>query len=128
MIFNLREDSLLHNFAQSAEELSIEDVTAVYSMGGQEVRRMVNQALQYLSMSALNIAILMNPEKLLVHGRIFNNPDVREDFMEMIHDKFDFTGNNYRLGTVDFVPCRETDGAEGAAALAILRCVIHSVE
>ena len=126
MIFNLREDSLLHNFASKAEDLTIEHICAVYSMGGMEVRRMVHQALQYLVMSALNIAILMNPEKLLIHGRLFNNEAIREDFMEMIQDKFEFTGNNYRLGTVDFIPCRDTDGAEGAAALAVLKCIIHA--
>lgn len=126
MIFNLREDSLLHNFASRAEDLTIDHIAAVYEMGGMEVRRMVHQALQYLVMSALNIAILMNPEKLLIHGKLFNHEAIREDFMEMIQDKFEFTGNNYRLGTVDFLPCWDTDGAIGAASLAILKCVIHA--
>ena len=126
MIFNLRQDSLLHNFAARAEELTIDHVAAVYAMGGAEVRRMVHQALQYLAMAALDIAVLMNPEKLLIHGRLFNHQVIREDFLEMIHEKFGFTGHNYRLGTVDFIPCQETDGAIGAAALAILKCVIHA--
>lgn len=125
MIFNLQEDSLLHNFARNAEELTIDHIAAVYEMGGLEIRRMVNQALQYLCISALNIAILMNPEKLFLHGRLFNHEVIRQDFMEMVREKFDFTGNNYRLGTVDFIPCQDTDGAVGAAALAILKCVIH---
>ena len=126
MLYNLRQDSLLHNFAPKAEDLTIDHIAAVYAMGGIEVRRMVHQALQYLVMSALDIAVLMNPEKLLIHGRLFNHPMIQEDFREMILDKFGFTGHNYRLGNVDFIPCQETDGAIGAAALAILKCVIHA--
>ena len=126
MIFDLHENSLLRNFADRAEELTIDHIAAVYAMGEPEVRRMVHQALQYLAMSALNIAILMNPEKLLIHSRLFNHETIREDFMEMVHDRFGFTGNNYRLGTVDFLPCCQTDGAIGAASLAILKCIIHA--
>ena len=126
MIYNFNEGSLLHNFAGRAEDLTIDHIAAAYTMGDAQVRRIIHQALQYLVMSALNIAILMNPEKLLIHGRLFNHKAIQEDFMEMIEDQFEFTKSNYRLGKIDFIPCQKTDGAVGAAALAILKCVIHA--
>lgn len=117
--------SLLRNYASSPEELTIEDVSAAYSLGDPAVRRQVTQALRYLCIATLNIAVLMNPEKLLLHGRLFNHPEIQSDLLEMIQKEFDFTGNNYRLGSVDFLPCKEKDGALGGAALAVWKCLIH---
>lgn len=125
-IFDNTPTSLLHTFADRAEELTIEHVTAAYSMGDPAVRRVVRQAMQYLCMSILNIAILMNPQTLFLHGRMFNNPEIRQDLSEQIQEQFDFTKDNYRLGTVEFLPCQPMDGALGGAALAILKCVIHA--
>ncbi len=125
-LFEHSPASLLHTFVQQAEQLTIEHVLTAYTMGDPAVRQIIMHALRYLCISTLNIAVLMNPEKLFLHGRLFNNADVRQDFQEMIQKQFDFTRNNYRLGVVEFLPCVPTDGALGGAALAILKCVIHA--
>ncbi len=125
-VFDSNHSSLLHTFAQRSEDLTIEHLTAAYTMGDPAVRQMITQALQYLCISTLNIAILMNPEKLFLHGKLFNNADIRQDFLEMVRQQFDFTKNNYRLGTVEFLDCDSSDGALGGASLAILKCVIHA--
>ncbi len=125
-IFNNNDSSLLHSFAQNADELTIEHLTTAYSLGDPAVRQIITQALKYLCISTLNIAILMNPEKLLLHGKLFNNKDIQQDLLEMIRSQFDFTRNNYRLGTVEFLHCDPEDGALGGASLAILKCVIHA--
>lgn len=125
-LFDNNTTSLLHTFADRAEDLTIDHITAAYTMGDPAIRRIITQALKYLCISILNIAVLMNPEKLFLHGRMFNNKDIQQDFLEMIQEQFDFTKNNYRLGVVEFLPCQPTDGALGGAALAILKCVIHA--
>ena len=124
-IFRQDPKSLLHNYADKAEDLTIEDVSDAYNLGDASVRRLVTQALRYLCIATLNIAVLMNPEKLLLHGRLFNHPEIQSDLLDMIQKEFDFTGNNYRLGSVDFLPSKETDGALGGAALAVWKCLIH---
>lgn len=125
-VFNCNPNSLLHNFADRAEELTIEHVVAAYAAGDAYIRRLITQTLRYICIATLNIAILMNPEKLFLHGRLFNHPDIQSDLMEMVRKEFDFTGNNYRLGSVDFLPCQAEDGAKGASAFAIWKCVIHA--
>ena len=124
-IYRQDPNSLLRNYAATPEELTIENVSDAYSLGDASVRRLITQALRYLCIATLNIAVLMNPEKLLLHGRLFNHPDIQTDLLEMIQKEFSFTGNSYRLGSVDFLPCRETDGALGGAALAVWKCLIH---
>ena len=125
-IFEYNPNSLLHNFAACAEELTIEHVVAAYVAGDAYIRRFITQTLRYIGITTLNIAILMNPEKLFLHGRLFNHPEIQSDLMEMVQKEFDFTGNNYRLGSVDFLPYSAEDGAQGASALAIWKCVIHA--
>lgn len=125
-IFDNGGASMLRSFAKCSADLTIDHLTAAYTLGDPAIRQIVTQALQYLCISTLNIAILMNPEKLFLHGRLFNNKDIRQDFLEMVHKQFDFTRNNYRLGTVEFLECSPSDGALGGAALAILKCVIHA--
>ena len=43
-----------------------------------------------------------------------------------IRRQFEFTGNDYTLGTVAYCDSTPLDGAVGAAALAVLNCVIHT--
>ncbi len=125
-IFQCNPDSLIHNFADCEEDLTIEHVVLAYVAGDGYIRRLITQTLRYICLTTLNIAILMNPEKLFLHGRLFNHPEIQSDFMEMVHREFNFTGNNYRLGSVDFLPCSPEDGAQGASALAIWKCLIHA--
>lgn len=125
LLMQTQPDSLLHTYAPTPEALTIEHVIAAYGCGDAGVRGLIAQALQYICISALNIAILMNPETLFLHGILFDNPIIRRDFLELIPEHFDFTQNNYRLGTVEFLDSHPTDGAVGAASLAILKCLIH---
>lgn len=119
-------DTLLKSLVPTGEALTIEQVITAYELGDPAVRHLLSQALEYICMSALNIAVLMNPEKLLIHGILFNNSQIRQDFMELVDQQFDFTQNNYSLGTVEFLTSCPTDGAAGAASLAILHCLIHA--
>ncbi len=125
-IFENNTTSLLHIFAKSSNEITLEHITSAYVLGDPAIRQLIKQTLKYICISILNIAILMNPQKLFIHGNLFNNIDLQKDFLEMVHKQFDFTKNNYRLGTVEILPCGEMDGALGGASLAILKCVIHA--
>lgn len=126
IIFESDESSLLHNCVKRTEDLSIEHIARAYRMGEPSIRRLVTQALKYLCISTLNIAVLMNPEKLFLHGKLFNDEAICQDLLEMIHEQFEFTKNSYNLGTVEVLTCHPSDGAVGAAALVILRCICHA--
>lgn len=125
VIYENDETSLLRNFAPNSKDLTMEHIAAVYNLGEATVRRLVMQALKHLCVATLNIAVLMNPAKLFIHGKMFNDEGICRDFLEMVHEQFAFTENSYNLGSVEVLPCQPTDGAMGAAALAILRCICH---
>ena len=87
---------------------------------------MLTQALRHLAVAALNVAVLMNPEKIFLHGELFESKALRQDFLEEIRRQFEFTGNDYELGTVAYCESTPLDGAIGAAAYGVLNCLIHS--
>lgn len=125
-IYRVNESTLLHSYAKVEDELTIDHIATAYTLGDPSVRRFVAQTLKYLSVSILNIAILMNPEKLFLHGKLFNYDSIRRDLTEQVQLQLGFTKSSYQLGTVEILPCVQTDGAAGGAALAILKCMLHS--
>lgn len=125
-IFCQKPGSLLHNFAEQVQELTIENVLAAYTLGDADIRRLIAQALRYQCISILNVSTLLSPGKLFLHGKLFNSSEIQRDLMEMIYKEFSFTGSDYRLGSVDFKPYLEEDGALGGAALVIWKCLIHA--
>lgn len=126
MLYQIDENTILRSLAPSAQQLTIEHIARAYALGEPSIRQIMMQALEYLCIATLNVAVLMNPGTIFLHGRLFNCQEIQEDFLEMVKKEFDFTGNNYRLGSVGFLRSEPTDGALGSAALAILKCVIHA--
>ena len=125
-IWEADPNSNLRSFAKGPEELTLRHLLEAYELGDPAVCRMLTLALRHLGVAALNVAVLMNPEKLFLHGELFRSEAVRQDFLEEIRRQFEFTGNDYTLGTVAYCDCTPLDGAVGAAALAVLNCVIHT--
>lgn len=124
-IWEADPDSMLRLFAKTPEDLTFPNLLKAYEMGDPAVCRMLTLALRHLAVAALNVAVLMNPEKLFLHGNLFHSQVIRNDFLEEIRRQFEFTGNDYVLGTVAYCDCTPLDGAIGAAALAVSNCVIH---
>lgn len=125
-IFLNDKNSLLHNFVDDPQDLNIYHIIKAYSMGDFAVRYIVSHALKYLTIAILNISILMNPEKLFLHGRLFNNKEIREELLKMTQELLKFPNHTYKLGAVEAYESKTTDGAVGAASLAILKCICNA--
>lgn len=125
VIWQSDPNSMLRCLAQTPEALTLEDLVKAYELGDPAVCRVLTLALRHLAVAALNVAVLMNPEKLFLHGALFRSPALRADFLEEIRRQFEFTGNDYELGTVAYCDSTPLDGAVGAAAYSVLNCLIH---
>ena len=88
-------------------------------MGDEAVSAYITNALRYLGISTSNIAILMNPEKIFLHGKIFTYPEIHRELMNIINYQLSFV-NGSHVESIEILPCNAQDGATGGAALAIL--------
>lgn len=100
------------------DEVTIEHIVTAYKMGDELIRHYVVDALQCLSMAISNLSILMNPSKIFLHGRLFDDAMILNRFNTYIEDDLKYMGQNY-FSHIEVVPGHSVDGAMGAAAKAI---------
>lgn len=117
--------TLLRELVSRKDEISIDTIIKAYSMNDPAVVALINSALKRLSISVSNIAIIMNPEKIYLHGQIFNNTDICTEFLNCIQYPIPFSGEPF-VNCIEIIPRKISDGARGACALAIERFFIRA--
>lgn len=123
LLYESGADPLLEKLVDTPEKIDIDVLTRAYSLGDAIIGGYISQAVRYLGVSISNIAIVLNPEKIFLHGQMFNNPDVCTELKDNIQRQLLFVRNG-QVNSVEILPCLPEDGAIGAAALAIKRFFI----
>lgn len=125
LLYENNPQTLLRNFSDDPSRLTIHHMTTAYSMGDPIVGNYIAEALKYLGIAISNVAILMNPSKIFLHGELFANEDIRKELMNIIERQLLFVDSKY-LNTVEILPYHITDGAIGASALSVFHHFIRS--
>lgn len=125
LLYQNTPKTLLRNLVDHAEDLTIQHITTAYSMGDERIGHYISDALKYLGISISNVAILMNPGKIFLHGQIFQNEDIRRELMNIIQRQLLFVNSEY-VNNVEILPYHQLDGAIGGSALAVFRHFIRS--
>ncbi len=123
-LYTLDPSSLLHHLISSVDEITIGTIVAAYSLGDEAIISIIANALTYLGISTSNIAILMNPEKIFLHGELVSHPDIRSELIGIINNQLSFVESEQNNG-IEILPYLPEDGALGGAALAILECFLQ---
>lgn len=124
-LYELDSFDILHRLVSSADEITLKTIAAAYSLGDETLISIVSNALKYLGISISNIAILMNPEKIFLHGELFTYPSIHSELMNLIHQQLTFIDNNY-VQSIEILPYAKEDGAIGGAALAIMKFLLKN--
>lgn len=93
-------------------------------MGDTLIRSYIGNALKYLGNSISNIAILMNPDKIFLHSKMFDNADIKDEIMSLIKDQLLFMDSIY-VNNIEICSFDKVDGAVGGAALSLLKNFIE---
>lgn len=124
LLYENSSHTLLRELVSDPDDITIGTITTAYSMGDPGVSSFIADALKYLGASVSNIAIVMNPGKIYLHGQFFQNQDIRTELMDYIERQLIFIDSTYE-DNVEILPYRMTDGAAGAAAMAIQKFFIN---
>lgn len=100
------------------EEVNIEHIITAFQMGDELIRHYIVDAMRCIGMAISNLSILMNPSKIFLHGRLFDDEMILNRFNTYIEEDLKYMGKNY-FSHIEVVPCDPMDGALGAAAKAI---------
>lgn len=117
-LYSSNAETILRELVSNESEITIETITLAYSLGDRLVSRYVSEAIEYLGITISNIAIIMNPEKILVHGETFINDDTHSELTDYIQRQLIFVDktNSYDVEILSYDKMR---GAIGASALAV---------
>lgn len=119
-IYSLNNHSIINSLVPSPDDITIDTIATAYALGDDAISSCISNALRYLGIAASNIAILMNPERIFLHGKLFTYPDIHTELMYIIQNQLSFVDNQH-VDSIEVLPYAETDGARGGAALAILQ-------
>lgn len=116
-LYELDQHTLLRRLADSPAQLTIDTMVNAHILGDSAVSFYMKKALNYLGITTSNIAILMDPHKILLHGKMFSYPEIQEEFLRTVQSQLSFMGS-INPENIVFLPYADTDGAVGGAALA----------
>lgn len=123
MAYRNTPNTILHSLVKNESQITIGTITNAYSMGDPVIGMYITDALKYLGITTSNIAIIMNPGKIFLHGQLFDNEDIRKELMDYIERQLLFVDSTY-ADNIEILPYHLTDGAAGASALAVSRFFI----
>ena len=118
MLIENNASAILGKLVKDNEEVSIEHILTAYNLGDEIIREYILQALKYLSMTISNLSIIINPTKIFLHGRLFEDKVIFRQFKEYIERDSNFIGDSY-FSNIELVPYRIINGAVGASARVI---------
>lgn len=129
LLYENDKSTLLRNLVNHKDEITIEHIATAYEMGDPAIGTYISEALKALGITASNIAIFTSPEKIFLHGQLFNNNAIRTELMDFIKRQLLFVDST-DTDSFEILPYSSSDGSIGASALSILHFLIrgHSLE
>lgn len=109
---------ILNSLVKNYEEVNIKHIITAYNLGDEIIRQYILDALKCLSMTISNLSIIMNPTKIFIHGCLFEDEAIFNQFQSYIQKDLKFMGENY-FSNIEVVPYNPINGAVGASAKVI---------
>ena len=116
---------ILDSLVDNNECVNIEHIITAYNLGDEIIRLHMIEALKYLSMTISNLSIIINPTKIFLHGRLFEEESIFKQFKLYIERDLSFIGDKY-FSNIEQVKFRPINGAIGASARVIYDCFISN--
>ncbi len=96
---------------------TVRQILTAQKNGDKSVDRIVRRSVFYLATGLANMDNMVRPASILIEGRVFDNPENREYFLEIFHE------NHFHLSYTEpdivFIDFDDYSGAAGACASAI---------
>lgn len=124
LLYDIDNSTILRTLAQDKDDITIEHITTAYEMGDPGISTYITEALKALGITASNIAIFTSPEKIFLHGQLFNNKAICNELMDFIIRQLLFVDST-STDSFEILPYSLSDGSIGASALSILHFLIR---
>ena len=109
---------ILDSLVKEDKEVNIEHIITAYNLGDEVIRQYIIEALKFLSMTISNLSLIINPTKIFLHGRLFEDKTLFNQFKSYNEKDLSFIGDKY-FSNIELVTYKPINGAIGASARVV---------
>ncbi|MBF7016153.1 ROK family protein [Staphylococcus durrellii] len=122
--YNHNQHSLLRGLVNISSDITLAKVAEAYRLGDTDITHIIEDAINAVVVTLNNLSMLIDTSKIYLHGPLFNDMITRHILTEYLSYKNLYQG----LPDIDFdiIPYEVTNGARGAAILALSHSLIWS--
>ena len=74
ILFDSSETTYLKQLVTEKNKITIETILKAYILGDERVNNILHSAIKYLSININNLSMMIDSNKIIVHGELFNEP------------------------------------------------------
>lgn len=74
ILFANSETTFLKQLVSNKDKITIETILKAYSLGDEGVITILHSAIKYLSITINNLSMMIDSNKIIIHGELFNEP------------------------------------------------------
>lgn len=124
ILFDNSEITYLKQLVKEKDKITIETILNAYSLGDEGVINILHSAIKYLSITINNLSVMIDANKIIVHGELFNEPRLRVLLKELLNQNIDFL-SQYNRQEITIKNYHNYNGALGATALCVTKFLIN---
>lgn len=109
--------TVLKEFCENPQMLTMEQVLAAQQMGDQTVSQVIEDAIEYLGIALANTINLVSPRAIVLEGRIFSVPKNQERMLRTVEQYMFHIHSG--MTDITFLPYDPNRGARAAAAVIV---------
>lgn len=123
ILFDNSESTYLHQLSSTRENITIEKILKAYELGDEGVINILHNAIKYLSITINNIAMMIDSNKMIIHGQIFNEPQLLALLKEHMAKQVSLLAGqkNQQFKLKEYHP---SNGAVAACGLCVYRYLL----
>lgn len=120
VLYQQADQTYLRQLAKTPAALTFDEVLQAYDLGDTGVMNILTNAIKYLAVAVTNFTLLIDAQRIILHGRIFERPALFRQLQQYLQtNQVTFATVTTRRLVVK--PALLYDGAVGGAGLAIGR-------
>lgn len=124
ILFDNSEITYLKQLVTDKNKITIETILKAYSLGDEGIIKILHSAIRYLSITINNLSMMIDSNKIIVHGELFNEPLLRNLLKELLNQNISLL-SKHKNQDIIIKAYRNYNGALSAAALCVSKYLIE---
>ncbi len=124
ILFDNSEITYLKQLVTDKNKLTIETILKAYNLGDEGIIKILHSAIRYLSITINNLSMMIDCNKIIIHGELFNEPLLRNLLNELLNQNISLL-SKHKKQVIIIKDYHNHNGSLSAAALCVSKHLIE---